>query len=272
MGRVPGVHRSAGCGAWVPGPIRLEEVPSSSQMCINVLEPAIQPAFRAAYEVAKASLDQSARPDWTRIWSMHLVASSPLSSAYDVKARMEAFFEEAADQIRARMNQQLAALAAPRAFRPSDTPPAGARPADPQNMAPLPAKAAGAKSVIPEPIAVASKSAAEAVEGKCRESTRALREIARYQHSVEPLIPRRTFSRLVRDIAFFYHQQIHFSAAAISALQDAAEEYVVVIFQEAQAAADHAGRSTIRAEDMVLARRLRSAHKGELLLSHEVRY
>ena len=61
----------------------------------------------------------------------------------------------------------------------------------------------------------------------------ALREIRRYQKSLESLLPRAPFQRLVRDIS---HQvgssDLRFQSNALVALQEAAEAYIVGLFED----------------------------------------
>lgn len=57
------------------------------------------------------------------------------------------------------------------------------------------------------------------------------------------------------------HEQkdLRFQSSAINALQEAAEAYIVSLFEDTQLAALHAKRVTIFPKDMVLARRIRGA-------------
>lgn len=88
--------------------------------------------------------------------------------------------------------------------------------------------------------------------------TVALREIRKLQQSTHPLIPRLAFQRLIKEIALFFESSIRFQSAAIRALQESAEYYLARLFEEANLCAIHAGRVTIRANDIGLARRLTS--------------
>jgi len=89
----------------------------------------------------------------------------------------------------------------------------------------------------------------------------ALREIRKYQKSTETLIPKLPFQRLVRSIAEQFKpaqwDTIRFKAGAIEALHEAAEAYLVGVFQDAQLCAIHARRMTVNDKDMRLARRIR---------------
>uniref|UniRef100_A0A915DSI8 Histone H2A/H2B/H3 domain-containing protein n=1 Tax=Ditylenchus dipsaci TaxID=166011 RepID=A0A915DSI8_9BILA len=60
-----------------------------------------------------------------------------------------------------------------------------------------------------------------------RPGTVALREIRRYQKSTELLIRKLPFQRLVREIAQDFKTDLRFQSAAIGALQEASEAYLV---------------------------------------------
>ncbi|XP_057818154.2 histone H3 [Cryptomeria japonica] len=91
--------------------------------------------------------------------------------------------------------------------------------------------------------------------------TVALREIKRYQKSFELLIPALPFARLVREVTAHYTLEVNrWTAEALVALQEAAEDYVVNLFDDSNLCAIHAKRVTIMPKDMHLARRLRGVH------------
>ena len=87
--------------------------------------------------------------------------------------------------------------------------------------------------------------------------TVALREIRRYQKSTDLLLPRAPFQRLVREITGAHDPDLRFQAQALIALQEAAEAYLVGIFEDTQLCAIHAKRVTVQKKDMELARRIR---------------
>ena len=66
-----------------------------------------------------------------------------------------------------------------------------------------------------------------------RPGTVALREIRRYQNSTHLLVPRAPFQRVVREVALTYKDQLLFQAAALEALHEAAEAYLVCLFEDA---------------------------------------
>ncbi|KAF5313013.1 hypothetical protein D9619_003711 [Psilocybe cf. subviscida] len=93
-----------------------------------------------------------------------------------------------------------------------------------------------------------------------RPGTVALREIRRYQKTTELLIRKLPFQRLVREIAQNYKTDLRFQTSAVMALQEAAEAYLVGLFEDINSAAIHAKRVTIMPRDIALARRLRGEH------------
>lgn len=90
--------------------------------------------------------------------------------------------------------------------------------------------------------------------------TVALREIRRYQKSSEMLIRKLPFQRLVREIAIDFKTDLRFQAAAVEALQDASESYLVGLFEDGNLCAIHAKRVTIMPKDIHLARRIRGEY------------
>lgn len=59
----------------------------------------------------------------------------------------------------------------------------------------------------------------------------ALREIRRLQQATNLLIPRLPFQRLVREIAMDFNTGYKWQTAALSALQEAAESYLTILFE-----------------------------------------
>ena len=90
-----------------------------------------------------------------------------------------------------------------------------------------------------------------------RPGTVALREIRRYQKSTDLLIRKLPFQRLVREIAQEFKTDLRFQSAAVLALQEAAEAYLVGLFEDSNLCAIHAKRVTIMPRDIQLARRIR---------------
>ncbi|KAK1375230.1 Histone domain-containing protein [Heracleum sosnowskyi] len=92
---------------------------------------------------------------------------------------------------------------------------------------------------------------------KFRPGTVALREIRKYQKSTELLIRKLPFQRLVREIAQDFKTDMRFQSHAVLALQEAAEAYLVGLFEDTNLCAIHAKRVTIMSKDIQLARRIR---------------
>lgn len=92
-----------------------------------------------------------------------------------------------------------------------------------------------------------------------RPGTVALRDIRKYQKSTNLLIPRLPFARLVRECAqnIGAKEDTRFQSNAIGALQEAAEAYLVGLFEDTNLCAIHAKRQTIMPKDIQLARRIR---------------
>ena len=116
----------------------------------------------------------------------------------------------------------------------------------------------------------AKKSGMKAPKGgvkKCyryRPGTVALKQIRQYQKSTELLIRKLPFQRLVREIACDQDVitsplcgKVRFQSAAIMALQEASEAYLVGLFEDSNLCAIHAKRVTIMPKDIQLARRIR---------------
>ena len=75
-----------------------------------------------------------------------------------------------------------------------------------------------------------------------------------------PPRPRRLLTppcSLVREIAQDFKSDLRFQSAAILALQEASEAYLVGLFEDTNLCAIHAKRVTIMPKDVQLARRIR---------------
>ena len=115
----------------------------------------------------------------------------------------------------------------------------------------------------------AKKSGMKAPKGgvkKCyryRPGTIALKQIRQYQKSTELLIRKLPFQWLVREIASDSEVilsplcgKVRFQSAAIMALQEASEAYLVGLFEDSNLCGIHAKRVTIMPKDIQLARRI----------------
>jgi histone H3 len=81
--------------------------------------------------------------------------------------------------------------------------------------------------------------------------------LSRYQKSTDLLIKRLPFQRLVREITQDFKTDIRFQSTALMAMQEAAEAYLVGLFEDANLCAIHAKRVTLMPKDVILARRMR---------------
>jgi histone H3 len=114
----------------------------------------------------------------------------------------------------------------------------------------IPQKAARKSTPVPELAGVKKPR-------RFRPGTVALREIKKYQKSTELLIRKLPFQRLVREVYSVYRSDLRFQHSSIQALQEAAESYLIGLFEDSNLCAIHAKRVTILPKDMQLARRLR---------------
>ena len=90
-----------------------------------------------------------------------------------------------------------------------------------------------------------------------RAGTVALQDIRHFQKTSALLIRKLPFQRLVREIAQDFKTDLRFQSAAILCLQEAAEAYLVRLFDDANLCAIHARLVTILPKDIQLARRIR---------------
>ena len=98
----------------------------------------------------------------------------------------------------------------------------------------------------------------------------ALREIRRYQKSTECLIKRSPFQKLIWEISQEYcrcpqgpgtpSMQVRFHSTTIAALQEAAENFMVGLFEDVNLLAVHAKRVTVMLRDIRLVLRIRGDH------------
>ena len=120
-------------------------------------------------------------------------------------------------------------------------------------------KSTGGKAPRKQLATKAARKSAPATGGvkkphRYRPGTVALREIRRYQKSTDLLIRKLPFQRLVREIAQDFKNDLRFQGSAVLALQEAAEAYLVGLFEDTNLCAIHAKRVTIMPKDIQLAR------------------
>ena len=85
----------------------------------------------------------------------------------------------------------------------------------------------------------------------------ALQEIGHYQKRTNLLIQKLPFQRLIREIAQQFKVDVRFRSFTLMALQEAAEAYLVRLFEDTNLCAIHAKRVTIMPKDIQLARHIR---------------
>ncbi|GMS82706.1 hypothetical protein PENTCL1PPCAC_4881 [Pristionchus entomophagus] len=90
--------------------------------------------------------------------------------------------------------------------------------------------------------------------------SKVLKDIKRYQRGFNLLIPRMPFRRVVRQVMQEMKRGsdgLMIQSLAVDALQEAAEAYLVSLFDDANMAAIHARRVTIMPKDLDIVRRIR---------------
>jgi histone H3-like centromeric protein A len=92
-----------------------------------------------------------------------------------------------------------------------------------------------------------------------RPGTKALMEIKALQKTTNLLLRKLPFARLVREIAVKLKgiDDLRWQSKALIALQTAAEDFLISLFEDANLCAIHGKRVTIQVKDMQLAKRLR---------------
>ncbi|XWS33368.1 hypothetical protein CRYUN_Cryun22dG0076000 [Craigia yunnanensis] len=137
-------------------------------------------------------------------------------------------------------------------------------------------KSTGGKAPRKQLATKAARKSAPATGGvkkphRFRPGTVALREIRKYQKSTELLIRKLPFQRLVREIAQDFKTDLRFQSSAVAALQEAAEAYLVGLFEDTNLCAIHAKRVTIMPKDIQLARRIRGFNVGNVVVLSRVK-
>ncbi|XP_007470869.1 PREDICTED: histone H3-like centromeric protein A isoform X1 [Lipotes vexillifer] len=97
-----------------------------------------------------------------------------------------------------------------------------------------------------------------------RRRYRVLKEIRTLQKSTHLLLRKNPFGRLAREICVIFTRGVDFNwqAQALLALQEAAEAFLVHLFEDAYLLSLHAGRVTLFPKDVQLARRIRGIQEG----------
>ncbi|KAI5147984.1 histone H3 [Enteropsectra breve] len=79
----------------------------------------------------------------------------------------------------------------------------------------------------------------------------ALKEIRKYQKSTDLLIRKRPFQRLVRSLTNF-SEELRFQSAALVIFQEATENFLTSLLEDAYRCSVHAKRVTLMPRDLVL--------------------
>lgn len=116
-----------------------------------------------------------------------------------------------------------------------------------------PRKGLSAKSVPP--------SAASALPKRTRfkAGALALKEIRKYQKSTDLLIRKRPFQRMVRDLCK-RGEGMRFQASAVVAFQEAVENFLTSLVEDAYRCVLHARRVTLMPKDICLVYKIKYAH------------
>ena len=80
---------------------------------------------------------------------------------------------------------------------------------------------------------------------KFKSGTVCVREIKKIQKTTKLLIQKSPFKRIIKEITQDYTQGIIYQKNALEALQEAAEDYVIEIFKNANKQANYGNRKTI---------------------------
>ena len=90
-----------------------------------------------------------------------------------------------------------------------------------------------------------------------RPGTVALRQIRKYQKSTELLIRKLPFQRLLREVVYeMKKKDYRFQSTAILAMQEAAEAFLIRMFEQCNHIAIHGKRVTVQQKDVQLWKRL----------------
>lgn len=133
------------------------------------------------------------------------------------------------------------------------------RPEGPDDDDDGPVRPPRAKKSISTPHDKGQRKAKQRKKIRYRPGQLALKNIRELQNTTDLQIPRLRFHRLVREITQSFYEDVpyKYQPAALNALQEAAEAYLVYLFEDTNLCCVHARRVTIMPRDIQLARRLR---------------
>lgn len=84
-----------------------------------------------------------------------------------------------------------------------------------------------------------------------------IRDIHKLTTTTDSLIRKLPFQRLVREIAHEIKTDIRFQKSAVDSIQEAAESYLIRLFQDANLCVLHSKRVTVMPRDLILAQKIR---------------
>lgn len=256
---------------------RWEVQPFTHEMIQPFLLQCVVPVMRVIRASAYFGVMPAGYADHSRHWQPLLIVAHTLIDCFGPQHEVCLSWEDYRDEV-----EEASAASGPGFVAPAPVPASAGeggpgRPRPPAIPLPLtslagrvgmPAMASGTRHRPRQPQRrLATAAARRAPPGaavrrhRYRPGTVALREIRRYQGSVNLLIAKRPFSLLVREIAQkirgLGQPELRWQASAIMALQEATEDYLVHLFEDSNLAAIHAKRITIMPKDIQLARRIR---------------
>jgi len=85
---------------------------------------------------------------------------------------------------------------------------------------------------------------------KCKSGTVCVREIKKIQKTTKLLIQKSPFKRIIKEITSTYTPGIIYQKNALEAMQEAAEDYIIEIFKNANKQATYGNRKTITVGDV----------------------
>ena len=104
---------------------------------------------------------------------------------------------------------------------------------------------------------VRAECARSSKDGRLHPGVKAMHEVMHYQNTTELLIQKVSFQRVVRELCERISSGIRFESQALLALQEAAESYLVGLFEDSKLCTAHAKRITLFDKDVKLLRRIR---------------
>ena len=101
-----------------------------------------------------------------------------------------------------------------------------------------------------------ASSGTKPMKPRCSWEMNALQEIRCFQKSIDLLIPLLSFQRLVHEVAHSFRPDLRFQSLVILALQEATEQFLVMLFESINLCVIHRQHQTIAPKDFYLVHRL----------------